>query len=151
MKRTAKERFDAFWIPEPNSGCWLWLGMMYAKYGGFKIGSTRDGTRRQVYAHRFAYELTNRKVPDGLFVLHSCDNKMCVNPDHLSVGTTSQNHKEAYARGLRKVQLGRAKLTPSDIHAIRQSTEKQRVLAARYGVSGSRIADTRNLKTWKHI
>jgi hypothetical protein len=54
-----------------------------------------------IRAHRLSYEIHYGKIPDGMLVLHSCDNKLCVNPSHLSCGDHSQNIKEAWERGQR--------------------------------------------------
>ena len=64
-------------IPEPNTGCWLWLGSSKGKYGHFAPGG---GAK---YAHRAAWELFRGPITDELRVLHHCDTPMCVNPDHL--------------------------------------------------------------------
>jgi hypothetical protein len=65
-----------------------------------QIGGTVDGRQERKYAHRLAWELANnRPVPDGLVVMHSCDNPRCVNPSHLSVGTQSQNIHDSIRKG----------------------------------------------------
>jgi len=101
MPRPAAERFWA--LVQKSDGCWLWLGYVdkYG-YGTFRIGSTVDGTRRKVYAHRWAYEQINGPAPDD--VDHDCHNKdkscpggitcrhrRCVRPDHLIAATRSEN------------------------------------------------------------
>lgn len=78
----------------PDSGCWLWEGARYQNgYGWLKVfGKT-------ISAHRFSYELHKGAIPDGMHVLHSCDVKHCVNPDHLRAGTHAENMREASERG----------------------------------------------------
>lgn len=73
-------------IPEPNSGCLLWLGPLNSwGYGRVRVGSSL------VYIHRLAWEVAHGPVPDGLCVLHHCDVPSCVNTDHLFLGTHADN------------------------------------------------------------
>lgn len=87
-----------FWkrVREDASGCWLWTGA-YVKQG---MGYGRHSSNGfSMWAHRFAYVLANGPVPDGLFVLHSCDVPLCVNPAHLRAGTQRENMDEMIAKG----------------------------------------------------
>lgn len=86
--RSLKERFEEKYIPEPNSGCWLWLGAgTVAGYGLLSIArSTND------LAHRISYELYKGKIPVGMEVDHLCRVRCCVNPAHLEVVTSDENH-----------------------------------------------------------
>jgi hypothetical protein len=87
MRRPLRERFDEKWVPEPNSGCWLWLGAIsgngYGNLGG-----------RQ--AHIVAYELYRGLVPDGLELDHTCRTRCCVNPWHLDPVTGKVNVLRAH-------------------------------------------------------
>ena len=94
------QKIEKHSIPEPNSGCWLWIGSLKnSGYGQVGWGSVLDGSRTMLSAHRAAYLAFNGPIPDGLLVRHICDNKVCVNPDHLIVGTQSDNLDDMTCRG----------------------------------------------------
>ncbi len=81
-------------MPEPNSGCHLWIG---SPRGAFGYGGAWDG-KRNVSAHRLSYSVFRGPIPPGLFVLHTCDTPACVNPDHLYLGTIAQNNDDMVRR-----------------------------------------------------
>lgn len=150
-----------FWdqsIPEPNSGCWLWLGpLRRSGYGHFKIGSRTDSTRKNVSAHRLAYTLTHGPIVDDLHVLHKCDNKACVNPEHLYVGTHFDNMRDVWKRG-RKTSLGVSGeknpfsvLTELQVREIKTSAASGAALAVKFSVSPSAVSCIRAGRTWRHI
>lgn len=89
------DRFEAKYTPEPNSGCWLWLGATDSSRG---YGHLWDG-ERLIMAHRFSYEVFRGSIPAGLNVLHRCDNPYCVNPDHLFLGTHRDNMADMVRKG----------------------------------------------------
>lgn len=155
--RSVVERFEEKYIPEPMTGCWLWLGAVSGGYGSILVGSRRDGSRRHLRATRVSLELAGRPVPHGLHALHHCDNTYCVNPDHLYAGTPSQNMKDAWDRH-RKVpheQRGEknasAKLTETKVAAIRNAFGRGRDIAAEFGVSPSTVSLIRNGRRWAHL
>jgi len=93
-----EDRFWKYVIPEPNSGCWLWVGA-YHQSGYGKIGTGGRSTAGHylgVGAHRLSYEIHKGPIPDGMVIDHLCRVTCCVNPDHLEAVT----HKENLARGV---------------------------------------------------
>lgn len=77
-----------------RSGCWEWTSTKTTKgYGKFSFKN------KSVRAHRHAYEIAKGPIPEGMFVLHSCDNRLCCNPDHLRIGTALDNFEDAMSRG----------------------------------------------------
>jgi hypothetical protein len=91
------ERFEGRFIPEPNSGCWLWTGATGGTSGYGKFYDTQ--TRRNLWAHRASWVLHCGPIPDGMLVLHKCDVRVCVNPDHLFLGTYVDNVADMIAKG----------------------------------------------------
>jgi len=92
----------AFWskVDRSDIGCWEWRGYRQAiGYGVTAAGSRVDGSRRTVLAHRRSYELTVGPIPEGMMVLHHCDNRGCVRPDHLYLGDQSANMRDREERG----------------------------------------------------
>ena len=107
--RPLQERFNEKYIPEPMSGCWLWTGALrpagrnhQVNYGMMLLPRSRKGRS----AHRISWELHCGGVPEGMNVLHKCDVPLCVNPDHLFLGTHSENMKDCVAKGRKNAPSG---------------------------------------------
>ncbi|MGI9292377.1 MAG: HNH endonuclease signature motif containing protein [Pseudomonadales bacterium] len=136
--------------PEPNSGCWLWMGAITnGGYGSFKRG---------LKAHRISWEIHRNPIPEGFCVCHKCDVRSCVNPDHLFLGTYLDNHRDMVAKGHQASQVGslnsRTILTEQDIPRIRahlKNGKKQREVAAIWRVNRCVIANISIGKTWTHV
>jgi hypothetical protein len=94
MKDWFYDRLHRKIIPEPNSGCWLWMGAYNRKSG---YGFVRDRNMKMTNAHRLVYCEEIGPIPYGLDLDHLCRNPACVNPDHLEPVTRSENVKRGYS------------------------------------------------------
>jgi len=146
-------RFEDKFIKRAN-GCWLWISS-HNKSGYGLLWINRKGIK----AHRIAYTLYKGIIPFGMHVLHRCDNPPCVNPDHLFLGTQTDNNLDRDKKGRNNVARGEdtalAKLTTKDVLAIRKSyipyKNSSVKLAKKYGVKHSTILNIISNKTWKHL
>jgi hypothetical protein len=93
--QTLLEKFEARFIPEPMSGCWIWT----AGCNGDGYGCIYDLDGRACSAHRVAWELFSGPIPEGIEVLHHCDNRPCVNWQHLFLGTQLDNIVDMVSKG----------------------------------------------------
>lgn len=148
-RQKVEDRFENFVMPEPNSGCWLWIGGTN-RQGYGQIG---DGKGKDVRAHRVSWKIHNGPIPKGMNVLHKCDTPPCCNPKHLFLGTLQDNmddccKKKRQAYGSRNFK---AKLADADIIKIRQDTRFAKEIAISFGVSTNTIDSIRENRTWKHI
>ena len=150
MKKTLKERFDEKWVEDEN-GCWLWTACGNGEYGGFQVNGHKK------FAHRVSYELYNKKIPIGDCVLHKCDNPLCVNPEHLFLGSHNDNvqdkcNKNRQAKG---VQHGRAIVTEQEVNKIREMYKTMAFtheeIANIFCVNTSVVFRIIHRVTWKHL
>lgn len=155
---TDRERFLRHVAIDKNTECWNWTASKRGKgYGQFGF---RGSMRR---AHRVAFILFVGEIPNGLSVLHRCDNRLCVNPAHLWIGTVADNNREAVIKG-RHVSLGinpnparreqhwKAKLTEKQISEIRLLSQQGRSLksiAVQFHISDSHVGRIVHHKSWK--
>lgn len=130
--------------------CWLWTGAVRGPgYGAFCWNG------RQGYAHRFSYEHHKGPLPEGAAIMHICDTPLCVNPDHLEVGTQAENLADMYAKGRGRkasgADHGLAVLTPEKALAIYYDRRPNKVIAQDYGVGASTVWNIKVGRAWSHV
>lgn len=130
--------------------CWVWPGLINANgYGRIQVGAKR------LAVHRLAYEAFCGPITDGLHVCHRCDNRPCWNPEHLFLGTRSDNIRDAVSKGRWVTQRGekhkRAVATADLVRKIRASPLGKTLAAREFGVSRTQIARIRRRESWKHV
>lgn len=141
----------AHWsIPEPNSGCLLWLSDCNEDgYGMLWWDGRMQG------AHRLSWERVNGPLAPGMRALHKCDVRCCINDAHLFAGTQGDNVADMVAKGRNRPPIGEAhpgaRLTAEDVRFIRSSALLQDELAARFGVNRTAISKVRNRISWRHL
>ncbi len=136
-----KKRFHLGYSPDPNSDCWLWKG----GHNEWGYGCIWDGFTASL-AHRVSWLLHNGPIPIGMCVLHRCDVRLCVNPDHLWLGTQADNVADMVAKDRQA-----RKLLDTDVVAIRQSVGTCQELGRLHGVSAMTISHVRARQTWAHV
>lgn len=130
-----------------EGGCEVWTGTLKDGYGIIVI----DGAKRKV--HRVTWETERGPIPDGLGVLHTCDNRRCRKLAHLFLGDSVANNLDRHAKGRTRAGAGErhhaAALTWKEVNEIRASDRRGDELAFEYGVTESTISKIRVGRTWK--
>ncbi len=154
-----KKKFESQYVKR-KSGCWNWIAGMSGGYGKFWFQGKR------VLAHRFSYELYVGKITNDLHVLHKCNNKQCVNPDHLYLGTEYDNTQDkikdgnfyGYGSGTLKNRKGQehpaSKLKDVDVIKIKRLLKEgayQHTIAAMFNVTRRAIGLINTGENWSHI
>jgi len=158
---TNKPLEGRFWekMKTNDNGCWEWQGSTHG-YKGNEYGTVRYNGKG-ISTHRLAYQLKKGEIPKGMLVCHSCDNRLCCNPDHLFLGTAKDNMKDMEQKGRTKYVAapgelnGRAKLKVNQVIEIRKlhSTGNYTVkkLAEMYGCSIHIIYQVVSRRSWKSV
>ena len=153
--QTTLDRFMSKVTVDDSTGCWEWQNYKDATgYGQLKHKGKTS------FAHRVSYELKNGTIPNGIFIMHTCDNRGCVNPDHLTTGTHTENMRDMTAKGRQGNQI----LRLSDVVAIKKFLERRTLgkngrmehracqfLADWFGVKRSAISGIVSGRSWKYI
>lgn len=164
----AMSQQSRFWSKvNKTNDCWTWTaGLNKDGYGKFAITGPQqargiNAPQKHVTAHRLSWELNAGKpVPNGMLVMHSCDNPTCVNPDHLSLGDPMMNMKDKMSKGRHRTDpargsgSGSAKLSEGDVAIILSRIddgETCRTIAKDYGVADRTICAINNNETWTHV
>lgn len=142
----------------PFSGCWIWLGSHIESVGYGRFGM---GNREVEYAHRASWRLFRGAIPNGKFVCHHCDIRLCVNPDHLFIGTPAENMQDASRKGrivlpkdeqrLRGEDQPMAKLKNDQVKYIRSCNETNKKLAYQFGIDASAVSRIRSRLTYRSV
>lgn len=155
---TTEQRFLLKVAVNKETRCWEWTAhLMPDGYGRFQYGP-KDGQIR-VRAHRWSYEHWIGPIPDGMLVCHRCDNPVCVFPDHLFVGTSSENKQDEIRKGRNNPPRGtrnpRAVLSESLVQQIRSMYVPRRMsyrkIARELGVSEPAVKNVVQGITWRHV
>jgi hypothetical protein len=145
-----KNAFEDLFEPS-GDGCWIWKGTVGNHgYGVSSFASVN------MTAHRISWQLYKGDIPRGLFVLHRCDVRLCVNPDHLFLGSHQENMADCYnkQRNARGDSHGNAKLTCEQVMEIKNTPNNRGAgvfLSKKFGISQGTVSQIRNGSAWKHL
>lgn len=146
-----KDSFESKFIKGAENECWLWKASIT------KWGYGQLNWKRKVYrAHRLSYEFYKGEIAEGLFVCHRCDNRLCINPNHLFLGTADDNAKDMVSknRSAKGEHHSHAKLKGKDVIDIRKMLKSglsNGEIAIKFNVKPGTIKDIKNGRNWSHV
>jgi hypothetical protein len=151
---TQEQRFFTHVLCDLESGCWLWTASALSGQAGY--GGFARGHRQSTLAHHASWEFAHGPIPPGMLVLHRCDVRLCVRPDHLFLGTQLENvrDRDRKGRGTRGETHHYAKLSDADVVCIRErltAGATQAALAQEYRVTPGTIASIFHRRSWRHL
>lgn len=139
--------FEERYVIDLVTGCWNWIGAKDSC--GYGTYSHTSGNK----AHRYVWEKLHGAIPEGMCVLHKCDNPACVNPEHLFLGTHDENMKDMVAKGRSRGAKGEknagAILSADQVRDIYCSNKTNKELAVLFGVDRNTIMHIKNQKSWQ--
>lgn len=146
-EKKLENAIKSFWKKvKKTSSCWNWNASTRSGYGQFKYNEIK-------LAHRFSYFIHKGELEKDKIICHTCDNPICVNPDHLYQGTYQDNSKDAVERRRKPVgeNSNLSKLKENQVVEILSSKEGHRSLARKFGVDHQSIYRIRKGRSWKHM
>jgi len=157
MKDSLIRRIYEKTLFNPENGCIEWTAKAVHNKGYGKISSSRDIGPLRV--HRVVWVLNNGEIPEGLFVMHSCDNPKCCNIEHLSLGTNLENMEDmsnkgrhfSPFKGRKGIDVSNASISDDIAKGIWLSTLKKSEIAKLFDVTYKVVCDVKYRKTWTHV
>jgi hypothetical protein len=139
-------------FPEPNTGCWLWAGTLsHTGYGQISLKGKSYRAHRLIYSH-----CTGRELTPDIYLCHTCDNKLCVNPSHLFEGSTDENMQDMVSKGrqCKGVKQHLSKLVEEDVLKIREMIKEgfsDSYISQFFPVDRTGIYSVRVGRTWSWL
>lgn len=153
MSKSPEQRFWEKVDKKSPDECWKWLSHITpAGYGNFSL-KLDDGKFHVASAHRVSYELTYGDIPSGMEVCHTCDNRACVNPNHLFLGTQADNMKDMKSKNRQTggIKNPRAKLTEESVREMRRLYSEgmsYKELAKKFSICWASVHNVVARRTW---
>ncbi len=145
---SVSERLDYYTEPEPNTGCWLWVGALSTGgYGKIYLDN------KYIAAHRASWVVHHGPIPNGLLVCHKCDVKLCINPEHLFLGTQKENIEDATRKGRMSHGEDRptSKLKESQVVNIFSDIRTASKIAAQYNITETAVYNIKAGRRWGYL